>query len=147
MLSDKYIKYPGPVVPLSWIHFFLPWHTRSISGSAEQSLETIGIKTWCRRKNIWDILFRTLMSLSVSPSKASSLGANRVKSPSCLSKSVRPAASIKDKKILQPWRSPIQMEMSILTISIALKCLFRSTVNDFDGRSSKHPFLKLYSTP
>lgn len=47
------------------------------------------------------LLFNKVKSLCVKPAKASSLGANRVKSPSCLSRSVNSAASIRDKKILQ----------------------------------------------
>lgn len=48
-----------------------------------------------------DLLFNKVISLSLKAEKALSLGANRVKSPSCLSTSVKPAASIRDKKILQ----------------------------------------------
>lgn len=48
-----------------------------------------------------DLRFNKVKSLSVKPAKALSLGANRVKSPSCFSRSVKSAASIRDKKILQ----------------------------------------------
>lgn len=52
--------------------------------------------------HVWkNSLFKRDKSLSLSPAKASSVGAKSVKSPSCLSISVSPAASIRDKKILQ----------------------------------------------
>lgn len=53
------------------------------------------------KRSLWDLLFNKVKSLSLKPVKASSLGANRVNSPSCFSRSVKPAAFIRDKKILQ----------------------------------------------
>ena len=55
-----------------------------------------------RRTTVYrDILLNKDKSLLLKPAKAWSLGANRVKSPSCLSRSVKPESSIRDKKILQ----------------------------------------------
>lgn len=46
-------------------------------------------------------LFSSSKSLGVRPSKASSVGAKMVKEPSCFSRPVKPASSIRDRKILQ----------------------------------------------
>lgn len=54
-----------------------------------------------KQKSLLNSLFKKVKSLSLKPAKALSLGANRVKLPSCRSTSVKPAASIRDKKILQ----------------------------------------------
>ncbi len=53
----------------------------------------------------------TLQKRQVSlaePCKSLICGSKRVKSPSCLSRSVRPAASIRDKKILQQWNDTVK---------------------------------------
>lgn len=63
-------------------------------------LENKNLLCWSTSR---DVLFSMAKSLWDKLAKALSLGANRVKSPPCFSRSVRSAASIRDKKILH-WR-------------------------------------------
>lgn len=63
-----------------------------------------------------DLLFNKDKSLSLKPAKALSLGANRVKSPSCFSRSVNSAASIRDKKILQDREENSKLAVAETTV-------------------------------
>lgn len=60
-------------------------------------------RTSCGWSTFRDVLFSMAKSLWDKLAKALSLGANRVKSPPCFSRSIRSATSIRDRKILH-WR-------------------------------------------
>lgn len=92
---------------LSWAHFcHLKWTTAK--PYLLRDLCNFPLPTYVLEEGIIngkvitaDAPFNMFNSLSVKAANALSLGANKVKPPSCLSRSINPAASIRDKKILQ----------------------------------------------